>query len=246
MIVLYDCPVVVFQFVFLEVFEHFSWKTNALFSPIEVFQVGLPLPYLPTSFNIRCGASEIQNRRGFDLLKQGQQDIINKLLAGQLAVSKDVAKLLALSTDAIITEIGTSEGRIAARMEELDLSAGKRQANLVAGNQRTVFLDSLRFPEMLDRVDGIENRINDFGTTCSWIFDEGRNREHGFLDWLESSSGVYWISGKPGSGKSSIMDYIIQNVQEHDVAVKHISHWALRSKVLVLSHFFFALGKNDL
>ena len=177
----------------------------------------------------------MQSRREFAQLKQGQQDIINKLLAGRLAISQDVASLLRLSTDAIIAEIGTSERRTAAR-----------QAGLVNENQRKVFLDSLCFPEMLDRRDSIENRINDFGTTCRWIFDEERNREHGFLNWLESGSSIYWISGKPGSGKSSVMDYIIQNVQEHDVAAEHISRWASGSKVLVLSHFFFTLGKSDL
>ena len=211
--VLYVCSVAGFQPVFFEVFKYFSSKSITSSSPING-SGSLPLFCLPILFSIRCGASEIQSRRGFDQLRQGQQDIISKLLIGQLAVSKDVASLLALSTDAIITEIHTSERRTAAL-----------QARVTNYGQRKFFLESLYFPEMLDRRDSIENRINDFGTTCRWIFNEERNREHGFLDWLESNSGVYWISGKPGSGKSSIMDYIIQNVQEHDVAVQ--THFTL-------------------
>ena len=31
------------------------------------------------------------------------------------------------------------------------------------------------------------------------------------MDWLSSSKGLYWISGKPGSGKSTLIDYLAHN-----------------------------------
>ena len=31
------------------------------------------------------------------------------------------------------------------------------------------------------------------------------------MDWLSSSNGVYWISGKPGSGKSTLVNYLTHN-----------------------------------
>ena len=31
------------------------------------------------------------------------------------------------------------------------------------------------------------------------------------MDWLSSSNGLFWIAGKPGSGKSTLIDYLVQD-----------------------------------
>jgi hypothetical protein len=36
----------------------------------------------------------------------------------------------------------------------------------------------------------------------------------GFASWLVYGTGTYWISGKPGSGKSTLMKYIFKNYQQ--------------------------------
>lgn len=33
------------------------------------------------------------------------------------------------------------------------------------------------------------------------------------MDWIESGSGIFWIAGKPGAGKSTLMKYIFDNEQ---------------------------------
>lgn len=75
------------------------------------------------------------------------------------------------------------------------------------------FLESLFFPEINSRQEQIPEV---FRQTCRWIFDtstgERRGRDeplHNFHDWLEHGEGVYWISGKPGSGKSTLMKFIV-------------------------------------
>lgn len=53
-----------------------------------------------------------------------------------------------------------------------------------------------------------------------------------FTEWLESDKDLYWISGKPASGKSTIMKFIIT----HSKTLKALRKW--RSQISLLSHFF--------
>lgn len=64
------------------------------------------------------------------------------------------------------------------------------------------FLEMLRFEKMGFRRDTIA--IAEIGTN-HWIWSN-----HAFLEWNEASSGLLWIQGKPGSGKS-VLAKTIQN-----------------------------------
>ncbi|KAI0835164.1 hypothetical protein F5Y06DRAFT_276867 [Hypoxylon sp. FL0890] len=59
-----------------------------------------------------------------------------------------------------------------------------------------------------------------------------------FSDWLKSDSSIYWISGKPGSGKSTLMKYIIEN----PLTKSALEIW--RANPVVLSHFFWKPGSK--
>ena len=39
-----------------------------------------------------------------------------------------------------------------------------------------------------------------------------------FVDWLKQEDGLYWVSGKPGSGKSTLMKFL----SAHDTTLKHL------------------------
>ncbi|KAF5613646.1 hypothetical protein F25303_14222 [Fusarium sp. NRRL 25303] len=56
-------------------------------------------------------------------------------------------------------------------------------------------------------------------------------------DWLKSDSNVFWISGKPGSGKS----FLMKSVAFNHLTVKHLKVW--RSDVRILTHFFWKPGQ---
>jgi hypothetical protein len=43
-----------------------------------------------------------------------------------------------------------------------------------------------------------------------WLWARGSTGP-GFVDWLENGSGIFWISGKPGSGKSTLMKHIVDD-----------------------------------
>lgn len=70
---------------------------------------------------------------------------------------------------------------------------------------------SLQFESM--RV-GLSNIPEAHAKTFDWMFeppqqDSGnKSPDHHFLSWLRFGKGVFWISGKPGSGKSTLMKYL--------------------------------------
>lgn len=57
-----------------------------------------------------------------------------------------------------------------------------------------------------------------------------------FSNWLKSTNIVYWISGKPGSGKTTLMKYILDDPQ----TLKCLDIWNPGS--LIISHFFWRPG----
>ncbi|KAF5585587.1 hypothetical protein FPCIR_8300 [Fusarium pseudocircinatum] len=59
--------------------------------------------------------------------------------------------------------------------------------------------------------------------------------------WLQSASGLYWLSGKAGSGKSTLMKYLHQ----HEKTQTLLQTWANGSELISASFFFYALGKPE-
>ena len=56
--------------------------------------------------------------------------------------------------------------------------------------------------------------------------------------WLESENGVYWIAGKAGCGKSTLMKYLENDPQTAAL----LTTWAGDKPLLIASHYFWALG----
>ena len=59
-----------------------------------------------------------------------------------------------------------------------------------------------------------------------------------FADWLACGDGVYWINGKAGSGKSTLMSYITSERRTR----KALTNWARSSDLLMVSFFFWNAG----
>ncbi|KAI1017303.1 hypothetical protein LB503_013387 [Fusarium chuoi] len=58
-----------------------------------------------------------------------------------------------------------------------------------------------------------------------------------FANWLESDSNVFWVSGKPASGKSSLMKLLAFS----HLTVDRLKIW--KSNVRILAHFFWKPGQ---
>ncbi|ENH64022.1 hypothetical protein FOC1_g10002625 [Fusarium oxysporum f. sp. cubense race 1] len=60
----------------------------------------------------------------------------------------------------------------------------------------------------------------------------------GFSTWLQSDHKLFWIRGKPGSGKSTLIKFIINDCSTRDM----LSSWNPRTRLL--SHFFWKIGNE--
>ena len=56
----------------------------------------------------------------------------------------------------------------------------------------------------------------------------------GMLEWLEAGSGMFWVSGKAGSGKSTLMKLpCFRESRRHALET-----WAGDAKIVMANHFF--------
>jgi len=100
-------------------------------------------------------------------------------------------------------------------------------------------LHSLDDPKARTRVQNVERT---FGDTYNWVFNE----DVGFASWLrDPRRDIFWIQGKPGSGKSTLMKYIMQAPRTSKLLPESESAaWGLAKAQpwTVGSHFFHGRG----
>lgn len=59
-----------------------------------------------------------------------------------------------------------------------------------------------------------------------------------FSNWLMSTNTFYWISGKPGSGKTTLVKYILSSQKTK----QYLNIW--KTDVVIISHFFWRPGSD--
>jgi ankyrin repeat protein len=88
-------------------------------------------------------------------------------------------------------------------------------AEHVEEERRKTFMEALAFRRMDFRAMAVEHA---YATTCQWIF-----KEEAFLRWRDPAfrdrnRGLFWIRGKPGSGKSTLMKCILEHIRREQRA----------------------------
>ncbi|KAK0705998.1 hypothetical protein B0T26DRAFT_603900, partial [Lasiosphaeria miniovina] len=58
--------------------------------------------------------------------------------------------------------------------------------------------------------------------------------------WLKHGKGTFWISGKPGSGKSTLMKF----VADHDSTVQALTAWSSPKPPIIACHYFWSAGTS--
>ncbi|KAM7215643.1 hypothetical protein V8F06_008934 [Rhypophila decipiens] len=100
------------------------------------------------------------------------------------------------------------------------------------------FLSSLQFPDMRLRQEAVKDAHSE---TFSWIFGENEaNPAAQFPTWLREGTGIFWIRGKAGSGKSTLMKYLSQNPHTLEL----LRTWAGDRDLSIGRYFFWYAGSK--
>lgn len=116
----------------------------------------------------------------------------------------------------------------------IDIGMG---STILQDSFRGAIIESLGF----ETIEGREEAISKpFERTFDWIVFrqpeelDGKQLWSSFPEWLEGSANQpYWITGKPGSGKSTLMKFILQ----HPSIKPHLQKWAGDIDLIITSYY---------
>jgi len=125
------------------------------------------------------------------------------------------------------------------------------QKDLALMAKEQAFLRSLNFASRTNRFEDIPIAHKD---TFQWIIDPSlpssplstssqvddveAQRRHSLCRWLRHENGIFWISGKAGCGKSTLMKMIAG----HDTTRQLLEQWASPKKSVIAAHYFWTAG----
>jgi hypothetical protein len=94
---------------------------------------------------------------------------------------------------------------------------------------------------MESRSESVEDAYN---ATFELIFTTTSENERSseFVKFLEGEESLYWVTGKPGSGKSTLMKFIKDEPQTSE----HLKVWAGSKKLYMTGFYFWCSGGNEI
>lgn len=195
----------------------------------------------------------------YDRLKQYREQIVVVLLVITSAKQTELGE----SVQNVRQDIVESESRIVedSRRARFQILNAIRQSNYqpdkpqdvatvsrlfsdmverASGKKKTeAFLNSLYYPRMKERREWISKAHRE---TFSWAL-ESSPQGTSWSDlqwWLKRGEGMYWLSGKAGSGKSTLIKYIDYDAR----TVKYLGQWASPLPLIVASFYFWSPGTS--
>ncbi|EPS45160.1 hypothetical protein H072_844 [Dactylellina haptotyla CBS 200.50] len=182
--------------------------------------------------------SERQSGR-FDALDQSTRTVLHAVLAGQSAAAAAAEVQLRVMNNiqsTISTQVASEHQRTRDKiLTELRFQRGQMNIPLDDKTDITVMLRSFTTDDRHSAISEAHQK------TFEWVWD-GLDTAHGgrnnFWSWLKRGKGIYWISGKPGSGKSTLMKYIYHDTR----TAEGLKLWSRDTKVITAAFFFWNSG----
>ncbi len=172
--------------------------------------------------SLRQKALQMQQQENFDRLDDILKLFIKSSAEGETALTRLVAQQAAETRAFVNAESHQIRQQLQGwRDEEADHAACER------------LLETLKCENMNLRLNEIQERHNE---TFEWIFSEDPEAPYTSLPhWLEADQGIYWISGKAGSGKSTFMKFLCEDSRTH----MSLRDW--HEGTMILSFFFLEI-----
>jgi hypothetical protein len=153
-----------------------------------------------------------------------------------LTKSLDKAKGAELQANVLQKWQSDNQARIGIVVDTLTEKTEELQQ--IVSEQR--YLDSLYFVQIKERRYQVAEAHK---KTFKWVFDRRPEKIpwRNFGEWLSSESqedSLYWITGKPGSGKSTLMRYIYDDTRTQT----YLQKWAGARNLLIADCFFWNPG----
>ncbi|KAK3368129.1 hypothetical protein B0H63DRAFT_528511 [Podospora didyma] len=79
---------------------------------------------------------------------------------------------------------------------------------------------------------------NTFGWASNKPREDTGNSATYIAKWLRGGDGIFWVSGKPGSGKSTFMNFIADDPRTRSILQK----WSGSKRLVMASHYFWSAG----
>ncbi|KAF5614688.1 heterokaryon incompatibility protein het-E-1 [Fusarium tjaetaba] len=149
-------------------------------------------------------------------------------------------KLKSEFIDPLIARIHNSEVKAPPDSSSIQLSPQRRQ------HLEHIFISRVRYDTIQERELTIKEAHKG---TFRWIFNDNKagTSPIGFKEWLASDGSLYWITGKPGSGKSTLMKYLLQPIDgssNENRCNEYLQQWAGDQKLTIATFHFWAIGSD--
>ncbi|KAF9775295.1 hypothetical protein IL306_006620 [Fusarium sp. DS 682] len=198
---------------------------------------------------------EQKQSQGFQSLEKDVQDLILKMAEGHTRIEQLVSSEAKTTRDAINTHLTSELTALSVRnisdyqrqrlLKSLKSEEIRERYNAVLPSSDACFERVFASYERVCRKDPgykdwnkivLKPRIYSRGPAGK--VDEIDQLWEGFCSWLRSSEKLFWIRGKPGSGKSTLIKYIIDD----DNTKSLLNSWSPNTRIL--SHFFWKIGSE--
>ncbi|KAM5353040.1 hypothetical protein ACJZ2D_017084 [Fusarium nematophilum] len=200
-------------------------------------------------------AIELQQSQSFRNLDSDLQSLISQLARGHTRIENLVTSEAKITRDDINTHLSSEFKALGAKtisdnqrerlLKSLKSEEIRQRYNDVLPSSDACFERVFASYELVCRRDSerkawnqIDHSFDDETNRKTWEEKVGEIDQiwEGFSSWLQSNDNLFWIRGKPGSGKSTLIKFIINN----DNTKCLLDSWNPNTRVL--SHFFWKIG----
>lgn len=198
---------------------------------------------LLVSMSRKVDLSDLRNSQGFQTLDDDVKALTEAMLQGQTSIKRAIYNLDVAADERheqILAHLRNLSPAARPLLEE-DINKKRRRIEALVGELR----DRLWFAAISRRHYAITAAHK---KTFDWIFNGQKKTTESnttLMEWMTVGSGLYWVNGRAGTGKSSLMRFLDDDPRTEDA----FRLWA-GERPLVLTAFYFwnseAAGDNCL